>query len=131
MDEHAKIADEVRLEVGDDQIVDTSFPRHLPDIVHFHLPKLALPSINGLLGDAMLPGRRFNGCRLRSSQNPNNLLFRETRLLHVSPPQVEENLTYPWSKIRGALQALCRNQALQVGNHREKIKKIEEIEHLF
>jgi len=52
----------------------------------------------------MLPGRLLDRPSFPIPENADNLFFRESRLLNARPPQVEENLTYPWPKIRGALQ---------------------------
>jgi hypothetical protein len=80
---------------------------HLPvlsHIRHLHLAKLPFPSINRLLRYPLLASGLLNRTVFGLSENADNLFFRES-LLHRGPSQVEANLTYPWSKIRGVLQS--------------------------
>jgi hypothetical protein len=52
----------------------------------------------------MLSSRRIDGGGFGRTDNPDNLFVRESLLLHVGPPQGEENLTYQVAKFWEALQ---------------------------
>ncbi len=67
----------------------------------------------------MLSGGLLNGTRFSLPENAHNVFFRESLRLHVGPPQVEENLTWRWPKIRGALQGRAKELQSRPGTFTE------------